>query len=149
MSATVPIQAPEYNPVLLTGRQRLLCALGIITALVGITIGASGLLVLMGKPSKGSCPAARVCCHECLQTTHMLCNHPCSNDRWLLFADVEAQNAWYSKTQFAELWRWLTSKNPMLTAMAINGSLVLLIVCIGYLKDDRNAQKAAAEKKKD
>lgn len=83
------------------------------------------------------------------RSSRSLISHPHSSNDVLVSADVEAQKAWYSKTQFAELWTWLTSKNPMLTAMVVSGSLVVLIISIGYLRDDRNARKAATEKKED
>lgn len=56
---------------------------------------------------------------------------------------------WYSNTQFADLWRWLTEKNPMHTALVVNASLVTLIVCTGLLVDHRNAGLRAAASKKD
>jgi len=60
-------------------------------------------------------------------------------------ADNESRHYWYSNTEFADWWRWLTEKNPMFTNFFLNGGLVSILVSFVRLYEDNKAQKSLSK----
>ena len=63
-------------------------------------------------------------------------------------ADEENRSQWYTHTQFADVWRWLTGKNPMVTPMTFNGGAVMAFLCFNKLREDKKAKQEIKQKKK-
>ncbi|KAI7841318.1 hypothetical protein COHA_004937 [Chlorella ohadii] len=51
---------------------------------------------------------------------------------------------WYSRTQFADTWRWLTQKNPFYVTMCVNGGMVVTLMLSTRLWEHRKALQAEA-----